>query len=195
MIGPGVCRRDPEPIAFSPKLLAAASSVGAESFGAHADTRRGTYRHVPSGFIRWRTLASPRSPVQSREPCSMQICRIFLKNFRHVTDKFVSDCDRSTRRAWALPRRSINQARVMIANSTNHAFGLISLRGMAWVHSGVRHAALTLLAAPELDGRAGGRGRVGLEMRPGSGRVHLPSAHAGVVRSWVLGSWAGSQLT
>ena len=79
-----------------------------------------------------------------------------------------------------------DQARKMTANFINRAFGLVSLRGVARV----RHEALTavshgLKAARcwplDLGGYAGGQERVGLDWRPGSGRVHLPSASNGVV--------------
>ena len=75
----------------------------------------------------------------------------------------------------------------MIANFINRAFGRVSLRGVARV----RHAALTAATGSKQYAAGhsssavvrGGRERVGLDWRPGSGRVHLPGVSAGVVRS------------
>jgi len=89
-----------------------------------------------------------------------------------------------------LPRGQ-DQARGKTSNFINRAFGRVSLRGV----SRVRHAAFKAAAGSKqhtafhsssaLNKRAGGRGHVGVEWRwgSGSGRVHLPGAHAGVVRS------------
>ena len=82
-----------------------------------------------------------------------------------------------------------DQARGMIANFIKRAFGRVFLRrGVARV----RHAALTAATGSklfvlclafavccwplDLDGYAGSRERVGLDWRPGSGRVYLPSS-------------------
>jgi len=89
-----------------------------------------------------------------------------------------------------------DQARGMIANLINRACGRVSLRGMAWA----RHATFTAATGPKQyaadhsssTGAYGGRERVGLNWRPGLGRVHHPSMmerlhhpsmSAGLVRS------------
>jgi len=85
----------------------------------------------------------------------------------------------------------------MIANFINRAFGRISLRGVARV----RHVALKAKSPQGLEavrcwplelGRyvyVGGRERVGLDWRPGSGRVLTSPAQA---PGWCVPDW---QLT
>ena len=106
--------------------------------------------------------------------------------------QFASDC---AEKGPISPKRfgcchGQNQARGMIANFINRAFGRVSLRGVARV----RHAALTVVTGLKqyTAGHSTSKGmrysgcqeRVGLDWRPGSGRVHLPSVRAGVARPW-----------
>jgi len=87
-----------------------------------------------------------------------------------------------------------DQARGMIANFINRAFGLVSLRCMArsdtWLSQLPRARSSTLLVTRPrpVCGYAGGEARGHArestgDWRPGSGRVHLPSVKAWVARS------------
>ena len=104
--------------------------------------------------------------------------------------QFVSNCAEkesiSPERFWCCHGK--DQARGMIANFINRAFGRVSLRAVARV----RHEALTAATGSklfvlclafavccwplDLDEYAGSRERAGLDWRPGSGRVYLPSS-------------------